>query len=422
MRIFFYELKKLWNWRILAVIIALGALTWFAVLSDSLSSYDSLTTHGIYGKYQTEMFGLYGEELSAEELADYNIQRKLSAVYAEADAIIAANPIFAGYDISNFADYLEYEGGLTYIFVGDVAVITMRNGETVTEGDYAEMDALLNGGGSEKTIDEWYDSPAIRALSLKALRFRYEDYRNGLDPYIQNDMRPVVAQAAERLAQTRNASLIRYDLCSAFSMYTAIVGVFSVLAVIIFVAPLIATDRARKLNLLQYSSAVGRKIFKIQAAAIAVSAFVLSLIIIVAGYIPFLTVSREYLNAHIMASDSNGMWLYDITFRQYAIVLAAISLAFSVGTACFASVIARFSANPVTLMIKAVPAGTAVATIAALALVQSLSSSSLLMSGSIARITGGIPYIEVIVCGVVIAIGIVTAVMVARRERKVEVL
>ena len=161
MRIFFCELKKLWNWRIIAVIIALGALAWFAVLPDSFSSYDSLTTHGIYGKYKTEMFGLYGEELSAEELLDY-----------------------------------------------------------------------------------------------------------------------------------------------------------------------------------------------------------------------------------------------DITFRQYAIVLAAISLAFSVGAACFASVIARFSANLVTLMIKAVPTGTAVATIAALALVQSLSSSSLLISGSIARITGCIPYIEVIVCAV----------------------
>lgn len=61
MRILLYELKKLWNWRILALIAVIGALTWFAFLSEALRSYDSLTTHGIYGSYQNEMFTLYGE-------------------------------------------------------------------------------------------------------------------------------------------------------------------------------------------------------------------------------------------------------------------------------------------------------------------------------------------------------------------------
>lgn len=55
MRILLYELKKLWNWRVLALIAAIGALTWFAFLSEALRSYDSLTTYGIYGSFSIKM-------------------------------------------------------------------------------------------------------------------------------------------------------------------------------------------------------------------------------------------------------------------------------------------------------------------------------------------------------------------------------
>jgi hypothetical protein len=418
MRIFLCELKKLWNWRIIAVIAALGVLVWFAGLADQLSGYDSLTTHGVYGKYQTELFRLYGETLSPEEFAEYDIPGKIAEAYAEADAIIASEPIFAKYGISGFAAYLEYEDGLTYVVLGGQAVITMRNGETVSEGDFADMNALLNGGGNGKTLDDWYNSPANRANCLKQLQRRYADYQTSLAAYIQEDLRPVVARTAERLNQARNANLVRYDLCLTFSAYAAVVGVFAVLAVIIFAAPLLVNDRTRKLNLLQYSSAVGRKIFKIQFAVTAVSAAVLSLVIIAAGYMPFLKAAGEYRNAHIMALDSNGMWLYNITFGQYALILAAMSLAISVSAACFIFVLARFSTNIVTLMIKAVPVGAAVAALCALAVHTALSYNNIIFT-QVFRGRADAP--EAIVCGAVTLTGMIAAAVIMAREKRADV-
>jgi hypothetical protein len=420
MRIFLCELKKIWNRRSIAVIAALAVLVWFAALADSLSMYDSFTTHGSYGKYQTEMFRLYGDELSPKELAEYDIPGKIAEVHAEADAIIASEPIFAEYGISDFADYLEYENGHTYIIVGDQNVVTTPNGKTVSEGNFAAMYALLN-GGDEPTLDEWYDSPANRANCLNNLQRLYaEEYRHDwLAPYIEEDLRPVVVRAAEKLDQARNANLIRYDLCLTSSAYAAVVGIFSLLAVMILVAPLVANDRRRKLNLLQYSSAAGRKIFKIQFAATAVSAVVLSIAIIAAGYIPFLNAAWEYRNAHIMAPDHAGfgMWLYNITFGQYVIILAAMSLAVSVGAACFTFALARFSGNIVTLMIKAVPVGAAVAAICAIAVYNALSYENIIFNLFLGRVDAP----EIIVCGVVMITGIITAVVVMVRERRIDV-
>jgi hypothetical protein len=369
------------------------------------------------------MFRLYGDELSPDELAEYDIPGKIAEVHAEADAIIASEPIFAEYGISNFADYLEYENGHSYVIVGD-PVVTTPNGKTVSEDDLVFMDTLLYGGIDGETlldIDEWHESPAGRVECLENLMSRYREYYNDfLNPniYIQNDLRPVVVRTAEKLVQTRNASLIRYDLCLTFSAYAAVIGIFSLFAVIILVAPFVANDRRRRLHLLQYSSAVGRKIFKTQFAVTAVSAIVLSLVIIIVGYIPLFNAAWEYRNAHIMALDIYGMWLYDITFGQYALILAAMSLALSVGAACFTFALARFSANNVTLMIKAVPVAAAAAAICAVAVYNALSYDNIIFNQVFLGQTNA-P--ETILCIAVMITGLITAVVVMAREKRADV-
>jgi hypothetical protein len=418
MRIFLCELKKLWNLRIIAVIAALGVLVWFAVLADWISGYDSLTTHGGYGKYQTEMFDLYGDTLSPAELADYDIPGKIAEAHAEADAIIAAEPIFEKYGISDFEEYLENRDDTTVVVIDNVAVMTMRNGKMLSEDEYYALDALLT-GGEGATIDEWYESPAMRANSLNSLQIRYAEYYNddNLDFVVQNDLRPVVVRAAEKIKRMDNANLIREDLCEGFSSYAAVVGVFAILAVMFFVAPLVANDRIRKLHLLQYSSAVGRKIFRLQFAATAVSAAVLSLVIIAAGYAPYLSAAWEYRNAHIMAYDVFGMWLYNITFGQYLLILAAMSLAVSIGAACLMFVLARFSSNIVTLMIKAVPVCAACAAVCGIAIYYALSFNNVIFNYGF---RGRVDAPEAIVCGAVLIIGVIAAVIVMVREKRVD--
>lgn len=412
MRIFIYELKKLWNWRILALIAAMGVLTWFAVLSEALSSYDSLATHGAYGSYQKELFTLYGDTLEPEELADYDIPGKQAAIISELDAIIASEMIFVE---NNIHSYAEYEA---FADAGYSRDLNKAERESFSE-TISEMRSKLDFSSGGQTLDGWYASPLIRLQTLAALEHTYVHYEASLRNYIDHDSRPVVVHAAEKLLNMRNANLIRYDICNNFSLYAAIVGVFTIAAAIILVAPLLTTDRVRKLNLMQYSSHIGRQIFGLQFAATAVSALVLSLVLIVAAYIPILAAGAgDYWDASIMSLTAQGMQLYNITFGQYAILLAGMILMLSVGAACFAFILARFSANIVTLLIKAVPVGVAAAGISALSVNMALSYNNIVFN-TIFRGRFHMP--EVIACSLVAVAGMISAVVITLREKRVDV-
>ncbi|MDF2649789.1 MAG: putative rane protein, partial [Paenibacillus sp.] len=244
-------------------------------------------------------------------------------------------------------------------------------------------------------------------------------YEASLRSYIDNDSRPVVVRTAEKLLQMRNANLIRYDLCMEFSLYAAVVGVFTVVAVIILIAPLLITDRIRKVNLMQYSSTIGRRIFRLQFAATIVSALALSILLIAAAYIPFLASGAgNYWDAHIMSLAGRGMQLYNISFGQYALILAGMILALSVGTACFAFILARFSANIVMMLIKAVPVGVAVAGIAVLSVNMALSYNNIVFN---TIFHGRFDAPEVVVCGSFAVVGMIVVVVISMREKRVDV-
>lgn len=411
MRMFTYELKKLWNWRIFALIAAFAVLVWFAFLSEALSSYDSLSTHGIYGSYQKEMFERYGVALDPEELADYDIPGKKAAIYSELDAIIASEAIFVEHEIRNYEEYLAFSN---------------PDHDSMSEADWesfsatiAQMQSKLSLDSESQTLDEWYASPRIQLQTLDALENTYVDYEASLRSYIALDGRPVVVRSAEKILQTRNASLIPAYLGREFSLYAAVVGVFSIVAVIVLVAPLLATDRMKKMNLVQYSSTIGRRILGIQLAATAVSALALSLLLIIAAYTPFLLSGAvDYWNASILSFTSSDMMLYNLTFGQYAIILAGMILVFSVGAGCFTFILARFSTNIMTMLIKTVPVGVAVAGIAGLTLNMAFSYNNIVFS----TIFGGrwnAP--ETVVCVVVAAVGILATAVVTMREKRVDV-
>lgn len=412
MRIFAYELKKIWNWRILVLIIAMGALTWFAFFSESLRSYDSLTTHGIYGSYQNEMFGLYGDTLEPEELADYDIPGKKAALISAMDEIISNETIFTENNIYNYAQYEEFvENG----YSSDLS----EEEQKIIRETMSTMQSKLDYGNSSQTLDEWHASPLVRLQTLEALEHTYIDYEASLRSFIDNDFRPVVVRTAEKLLQMRNANLIRYDLQMTFSLYAAVVGVFTVVAVIILIAPLLTTDRIRKLNLMQYSSTIGRRIFRLQFVATIVSALVLSIILIAAAYIPFLASGAgDYWGTHMMSLAGWGMQLYNITFGQYVLILAGMILALSVGTACFAFTLARFSANIMMMLIKAVPVGVAVAGISVISINMALADNNIIF-GTIFH--GRFDAPEVILCGFVAVVGLVVGIIISIREKHVDV-
>jgi len=138
--------------------------------------------------------------------------------------------------------------------------------------------------------------------------------------------------------------------------YGRSLAVLAILATLILVSPLIATDRANRINWLQYSSKQGRGILKKQFFAILLSAVMLTtvLVIIFGGIFSTLETWRFWNNGINSFMSYPYHWL-SITYGQYVLLMVGVIYLFSIGTAIFAFTLSRFSQNMVRLMFKVIP-------------------------------------------------------------------
>ena len=424
--LFLYELKKIWSIKVLLIIAVFAVLTWFALLAEGINTYESLRKHGGYGPFQNEMFGLYGDTLEPEEIEDFDFARRFAEIAAAGDIIIAReSELFAKYGLANFLEYIEWseDDDLWLLISGSEEDEIMRD-KLLMDAVMLERSPITETQSPEEwwsapPLDEWYESPFSLWYSLKNLENRYVTHIYHETHFINLENRPVVRRAAKEILERENNSLIPNHLMDVFSLYAATAGVFAVAAVMLLVIPLLITDRSRKINMLQYSSMAGRKVFKIQFAATLTSAFILSLILTAVLFAPLVKAAAEYWNASIFHGGIVFVWLYDITFGQYVLLLAGMIIASCVGAAGFAFILARFSSNIVGVMIKAVPAGATLCVLTAYAVNLALADMNFFFN---AIFGGRFDMPEIIVCGAIGLVGVTVSALVVRRERRVDLL
>lgn len=411
MNVFRHELKKIWNPRILLLIAALAVLVGFTILRGLLDSYESLGTHGIYGSYQRELFERYGDTLEPEEWTEYDVPGRKAALEAKMNALIEGDPRFAEYGVH---DYREYRA---FVDRSTEGMSDRQLGQFLeAAGDMRDILSLRRDG---QTLDEWYASPEMRMQALYALERTYAEYGPALQTIIARDERPVVVEAAGQLLKRHNDSLIRADLCETVSMYAATVGVFGIAATLLLTGVPLASDRARKIHLIQYSSRIGRRILFVQGAAMLASGFAVSLLSIALGSVPLIAAGMgDYAHASIQSFTYFEMGLYDIPFGRYALILAGMIALLCAVSAGFAFILAKFSANLITMLIKLVPTGIALSGLAVLALSRAFSYNNLLFSDVL---RGRVAMPEPILCAVLAGIGLAGALWVALREKKTDV-
>jgi hypothetical protein len=395
----------------------LATITWFAFLSGTIGRYEDLYIYGSYGSNQAELFQIYGGTLRSEELAEAFIEERLAPIISERNIIIANNPIFAKYGITDLTEFFEwyfnYESYESYKGYGGV----LSQEETLDR--YTMEAALTMATLGKQNSREWVqNSLEYKESRLNAIGTRYIRYSANLEFRMQ-DKSPIIARAAERILAVRNNSLINDYLMDQFPPYAAITGVFALVAVIVLIMPLLIVDRSHKVNLLQYSSAVGRKIFHFQFVASIISAFVLSVVLTVLSFIPFIALASEYWDVSIMSDGAYGMWLYNITFDQFVFIIAGMIIILCVGATCVTFILARFSMNMVNVAIKTIPVGIALSAVCFLSVNKALSEYNIVFRQIF---FGKFDVPEVIICFVIGVFGVIAAVVITAREKRVDVM
>lgn len=399
MKVFKYELKKIWSWQVVGLIIGLGILIWFSTLRGVLQGQQSLLVNGQYGAYPQELFQLYGDVLDEEELLDYDIPGKKAAILAEIETKIQTDPIFAENGLHSYAEYQKFEQS------GAAKDLTQRQQQ--------ELDDL------KFTMYQKLDQLTSKLQQLEAVETRFTNSgEKFITAYIKQDERPIAVKAAKEILANHNHNLIAPNLAIDFSQYGFIVGVYTILATILLVAPMITGDRQRRIHVLQYSTKTGRKILKIQLAATFLSSFLLNLLLIGGLILPFILANKLYWSAHMQGYTGFGFQLYNITFGAYVWLIMGMIFLLSMAAAGIAFIIARFSSNIILLLIKAVPVGLALWGVSFLSINFALTDNNFIF---IHLLRGSLVAPEVAVCGVIFLLSMLGVSWLILKEKRVAI-
>ncbi|MCL2078705.1 MAG: hypothetical protein FWH17_02550 [Oscillospiraceae bacterium] len=397
MRIIFHEMKKIWNWKILGIIALVCALFYVMFMSYFIKYYKSGNhpqAELIY--YAEELSRLYGTSLTPEELSDY-IASERQKLIAKAEGYIKTMPIFAESGIYSYADY---------------GVLKDARGREFTQAENNAYWALYGEGCDYlgfflETLEHMEEE-----FDITPMYIGWNDSFWG----ILNEWEQ--ARYIQMVQNNEHHFVLSYWTHSNTNDYASYFAVMLMLAVLILVSPLLVFDRSRYIHHLQYSSKTGRKIMRKQLAATLLSAFILTtLLLLIFGGIYSINDTYLFWDANINSGLNLGNYsVFNMTYGQWVTAIIALMYVLALGFSMLAFVMARFSRNMITLIMKLIFLFTAAAYLCAAIFNYSFS----MLYNTLYQILRE-PGAEAYVSGFVLLLGLVPAVFVTQMEKRADV-
>lgn len=390
MRIVWHELKKIWNFRILVVVALLCTLYYWLFLSLYIDYFPNGHSETEVVAYSRELLQRYGPTLEEDEYSQF-IRETRAQLLAEMESYIKSNPVFADAGIYSFEDYERvYEKS------------------DPTEAEYKAIWTLLG---------EECDFVRFKLQALQWIESQYANAPQYTQKLISETTDPKEVERLKAILQTKEYRHIMdghvYDNTVVYAFYFAILAV---LAVLVLVSPLIVTDRARNVHLLQYTSQQGRRILQKQLLAVLLSAFFLTtILILIFGAIYSTNGTWVYWNSGLTSFLNWPTFLFNLTYGQYILIYIVLLYVLCLGTAALAFIFSRFSQNLVTLILKLIPLFTVLTVLCAWVFKYPFTTQNFLYRAL------GLVGMEAFICGLLFLAAGAVSLYLVRREKKVEV-
>lgn len=390
MRIVWHELKKIWNFRILVVVALLCTLYYWLFLSFYIDYFPNGHSETEEVAYSRELLQRYGPTLEEDEYSQF-IRETRAQLLAEMESYIKSNPVFAEAGIYSFEDYERvYEKS------------------DPTEAEYKAIWTLLG---------EECDFVRFKLQALQWIESQYANAPQYIQKLISETTDPKEVERLKAILQTKEYRNIMdghvYDNTVVYAFYFAILAV---LAVLVLVSPLLVTDRAGNLHLLQYTSKEGRRILQKQLLAVLLSAFFLTtILILIFGAIYSTNGTWVYWNSGLTSFLNRPTFLFNLTYGQYILIYIVLLYVLCLGTAALAFIFSRFSQNLVTLILKLIPLFTVLTVLCAWVFKYPFTTQNFLYRAL------GLVGMEAFICGLLFLAAVAVSLYLVRREKKVEV-
>lgn len=366
MKIIFYEMKKIWSWKIIGVLVLITAIFYQMFLYYPIENFSTNHPHIEEHNLTVEMVERYGIQITEEEFESF-ISEKQAIYEAELDTYFETLAVFKETGISNMEDYQALQE------------------KELTEKEFEAVMAIADG-----------DKTNYVTYKLQALDYMMEER-----PYGSGSNNIMSSYAFE---STMN--------------YIGHLAILVVLLTLILTAPVVLRDRMKNMHFLQYTSKNGRKIIGQQFKAVLVSGLVLTTICI--GLFGGLILRNDLLvfwnsPVHSFLNVAMQNILFDLTFGEYLSLSVIFIYLLNVSVTILTFVISRFSQNMITLIMKLVPIF-AVLTAICTALFARMFTPDNRFYGSIA-----VDGVEGMVLAAILVIVTIISMIVLKREKRVDV-
>lgn len=388
MKIIFWEIKKIWNIKILALMFILSIMYYQLLISFNVEYFANGHPDKEIFDYGAQLTQKYGPTLEENEYQEFIKTRE--DLVAQANEYIKNDPTFASIGVYNYKDFENID----YQYATDNQI---------------EIHSLL--------FDEKYNYIGFKIQTVNEIKENYENQHEYYQLHISRSERTREAGRLQEIINSKSyLSIMPYVVIDNYSDYTSWFIVLIILNLLILLSPLLVQDRIRQMHLLQYTAKRGRKILVSQFCAVMISAFLLITLQIIAAislYDPLGT--QIFLHNNLTSFISYTDYWSDITYGQLIIINILMTYTLGLGIAGITFALSKWSNHYVSLILKLIPVFILLAI-----LCKALFDHCFSMINILSYISGVVG-IEGILCVLIFLLGLAFCIWVIKREKQCDI-
>ncbi|CAH1203846.1 hypothetical protein PAECIP111893_02089 [Paenibacillus plantiphilus] len=293
MRILFHEIKKIFTWRILLLLVIANAVLFFLRIEFHISHFPNGRPSLDSYRIGIEMISKYGNDMDEEDRRDF--KKTYEVQVQEANQYLQSNKEFAEAGVGTYEDFLNIDW------------------------ENKEQAALRDKIMFEEQVDIFWELPERRRLMdfHETKEARVGTYKNGANPRQEARF--------DEMISAGHYQVYPEVVMENFKEFIFNVAIAILVSVVLIISPVFMKDRSRQLLDLQYTTRKGRELYKTKLAAGLISTLgVITALLIVYFGMYALNNTEMYFNVPIHMFIDSFSW-YDPTLLQYmALTVAAI--------------------------------------------------------------------------------------------------
>ena len=321
MRIVFNEIKKIFNFKMVIIIMFISLIMYNLFISFYFEYFPNGRPEKDHYKISVQMLKDYGTSMDKKEFV--NFKQLYNNQIQEANKYLKARPEFVSAGITTYEKFKEMGR------------------------DDEKLNKLDNKAFYEDKVDIFWELQTREGL--------IEQYE-GIGNRDSNSNKTQIARYNDVVKNGLITSILPYFVFENYNTLIKNVAMLIVLNIIFMISPIYIKDSTNKVNYIQYTSKTGRKTFKNKLFAALISSFII-ISIQLACFLMLYSHNKigVFLNSSINSVFNWNFSWYNINFVQYIVltVVAIYILGFAV--TLIVTFISRIAPNYITLIGVQVP-------------------------------------------------------------------